>query len=335
MSNSANLGWATQLRAEDQLGYIDSSRVRTLIPRHLCLHSTFLSIAPIHFDSFRIEVCLLLVIPCIYQFNMHLIFSSALALAATASALPTIASRASTQPSKNFCGAPDASEVILGTPWIVYSMNYAYPSFTGSICTGYNGLSISSAGEQQIQWNSTWNLPKVKNADTVKGYSFVGLTQNLETRLSDIASIPTMYHWIRTNTTAYKGNVVYDFMTSETKGDSTSGNAQELMLWLRYEGGQLPIGYADGVVATITLYGKQWKLYQGKNEDTGITVSSLLVDQADQYIGNFSGDLRLWLEAMAKQGIFSDSTYVNVGNAGMEPFWVSRYSSSICESARP
>ena len=100
-------------------------------------------------------------------------------------------------------------------------------------------------------------------------------------------------------------------MTSDTKGDSTSSSAQELMIWLRYEGGQLPIGWVDGPVATIDgLFEKDgWKLYQGKNEDTGITVSSLLVD------------LRDWLVALSKQGVFSENTYVNVGNGGMEPFY--------------
>lgn len=110
-------------------------------------------------------------------------------------------------------------------------------------------------------------------------------------------------------------------MTSDTKGDSTSTSAQELMLWLRYEGGQLPIGYADGPVATIKLYGKTWTLYQGTNDDTGISVSSLLVDQDDQYWGWFEGDIKDWLLAMVDQGLFSTSTYVNVGNAGMEPFY--------------
>lgn len=119
------------------------------------------------------------------------------------------------------------------------------------------------------------------------------------------------------------GNVAFDFMTSDTKGDSTSSSAQELMIWLRYEGGQLPIGWVDGPVATIDgLFEKDgWKLYQGKNEDTGITVSSLLVDIGDQFRGEFQGDLRDWLVALSKQGIFSEDTYVNVGNGGMEPFY--------------
>lgn len=119
------------------------------------------------------------------------------------------------------------------------------------------------------------------------------------------------------------GNVVYDFMTSDTKGDSTSTEAQELMLWLAYEGGQVPIGWADGAVATIDgLFGKDgWQLYQGKNTDTGITVSSLLVADDNQFDGDFSGDIKDWLTAMSKQGIYSTGTYVNVGNAGMEPYW--------------
>jgi xyloglucan-specific endo-beta-1,4-glucanase len=166
---------------------------------------------------------------------------------------------------------------------------------------------------------SAWIL--TRGSDNIpKGYSFIGLTQNLETKLSAIKSIPATYDWTRTNTTAYKGNICFDFMTSDTKGDSTSTNSQELMLWLEYTGGQLPIGWTDGPKATISgLYGTSWNLYQGKNDDTGITVSSLLPDK--QFTGNFSGDIKEWLEALVKIGVFTDSTYVNVGNAGTEPFY--------------
>lgn len=153
-----------------------------------------------------------------------------------------------------------------------------------------------------------------------KGYAFVGLTQNLETTISGINSIPTTYNWTRTNSTAFKGNVCYDFMTSDTKGDSTSSNAQELMLWLQYEGGQLPIGWTDGAKATIdNLFGTSWKLYEGKNDDTGITVHTMMPDK--QFEGSFSGDLKEWLEALVQHGTFKESTYVNVGNAGTEYFY--------------
>ncbi|KXL48697.1 glycoside hydrolase family 12 protein [Acidomyces richmondensis BFW] len=239
-------------------------------------------------------------------------------------AMPTFTtiSRRSSTAAKNLCGTPDDYEIIKGTPWIVYNMMYNYQDMKGSCCTGFSGLVMGTDDKQKCRWNSTWNIEDIGSTSNIpKGYSFVGLTQNLENKLDDIASIPTTYHWVRRNDTAYKGNVCFDFMTSDTKGDSTSTAAQELMLWLRYEGGQLPIGYSSGPVATIELYNKNWTLYQGVNENTGITVSSLLVDEADQYYGFFHGDIKEWLMAMANQGIFRTSTYVNVGNAGMEPFY--------------
>ena len=87
------------------------------------------------------------------------------------------------------------------------------------------------------------------------------------------------------------------------------------MLWLEYEGGQLPIGWGSGPKATVyNLFGTSWKLYEDINTDTGITVSSLLPDK--QFTGSFVGDLKDWLEAMVALGKFTNSTYVNVGNAG-------------------
>jgi xyloglucan-specific endo-beta-1,4-glucanase len=132
---------------------------------------------------------------------------------------------------------------------------------------------------------------------------------------------------VTTLTHPLTGNVVYDFMTSDTKGDSTSSKAQELMLWLYWHGGQVPIGWAEGPTATINgLFGKDgWKLYQGLNRDTGIVVSSLLAPEDDMFGGaeggQFSGDIKDWLVALAKNGVFEETTFVNVGNAGNEPYW--------------
>jgi xyloglucan-specific endo-beta-1,4-glucanase len=247
--------------------------------------------------------------------------TTATAVVAAASSTANVSATAE-QATSTYCGSPNQYEILSNTPWIVYSMNYNYQSISGSCCTGYYSTS-GSGDNQSIHWSSIWDIDATVNADVVKGYSFIGLTQNLETTLDSISSIPSTYTWGISNTTAYKGNVVYDFMTSDTKGDSTSTSAQELMLWLQYVGGQVPIGYADGPMATIDgLFGKDgWKLYQGKNDDTGITVSSLLVPEDDIFDGTFEGDIKEWLLAMSNQGIFSTSTYVNVGNAGMEPYW--------------
>ena len=83
-------------------------------------------------------------------------------------------------------------------------MNYAYQEIDGSSCVTYESIS-GSGDSQRIKWSANWDIAQDDNADVVKGYEFVGLTQNLETRLSDIQSIPADWHWVRSNETAYKG----------------------------------------------------------------------------------------------------------------------------------
>ncbi|KAF5694915.1 endoglucanase [Fusarium denticulatum] len=230
------------------------------------------------------------------------------------------------EPTKKFCGKPNDSEVLFGTPWIVFSMNYNYQSIEGSSCVGYYDYE-GSGDNQTIHWSVLWDIDPNVGTNLVKGYNFIGLTQGLETRLSNIKSIPSKYEWTTSKTTDYKGNVVYDFMTSDTKGDSTTSKAQELMLWLNWQGGQVPIGWGEGPIATVDgLFGKDgWKLYQGVNADTVITVSSLLCPEDDQFGneegGSFEGDIKDWLVALSKEGVFKSDTYVNVGNAGMEPYY--------------
>ncbi|TGO61012.1 hypothetical protein BOTNAR_0136g00150 [Botryotinia narcissicola] len=243
----------------------------------------------------------------------------ALTSAAGVLARPHFSTRA-TQASTDLCGDYDYL-ILNNSPWIVYNMLYNANQIVGSQCTYYDSMITGSDGTAGVKWNSETDITYVESTNNVpKGYSFVGLTQNLETPLTGIASIPTTYTWIRSNTTAFKGNVCYDFMTNDVKGDSTSSSSQELMLWLQYQGGQLPIGWADGSVATIdNLFGTSWDLYQGVNEDTGITVSSML--PKTQFEGKFEGDLRDWFVALVGQGLFTEKTYVNVGNAGTEFFY--------------
>ncbi|KAF2689523.1 glycoside hydrolase family 12 protein, partial [Lentithecium fluviatile CBS 122367] len=221
------------------------------------------------------------------------------------------------QASTQLCSA-DQSIVFTDTPWIIYNMWYNKALTVGTQCTNYQDV-VTENSQQKIIWSSVTNIDLVSSTSNVpKGYSFVGLTKNLETRLSDIASIPASYDWTRTNTTTFKGNICFDFMTSDTKGDSTSSSAQEVMLWLEYTGGQLPIGWPTPKATVADLYGTSWKLYQGVNADTGITVSSLLPDK--QFDGTFEGDIKEWLNALVEVGVFAVDTYVNVGNAGTEPF---------------
>lgn len=91
------------------------------------------------------------------------------------------------------------------------------------------------------------------------------------------------------------------------------------MLWVRIWGGQVPIGYSRGPVATFDMFGASWKLYEGQNPASGVTVRSMLVDE--NYDGVFQGDLKEWLNAMVEKGYISDDEYVTVGNAGTEIFY--------------
>lgn len=87
------------------------------------------------------------------------------------------------------------------------------------------------------------------------------------------------------------------------------------MLWLEWEGGQLPIGWDAGPAATIgSLFGTSWKIYEGVNTGNGMTVHSVLPDT--QFSGNFQGDIKDWFEALVNLGRFSDTAFVNIGNAG-------------------
>lgn len=83
-------------------------------------------------------------------------------------------------------------------------MNYNYQSIEGSCCTGLYATS-GSGDAQRIHWSSIWDIDAAVNPNLVKGYSFIGLTQNLQTRLNAIASIPSTYTWTVSNSTAYKG----------------------------------------------------------------------------------------------------------------------------------
>ncbi|KAI4257350.1 MAG: hypothetical protein L6R42_005736 [Xanthoria sp. 1 TBL-2021] len=148
-----------------------------------------------------------------------------------------------------------------------------------------------------------------------KGYANVGLISNLENTVSSISSIPATYDWTRMSSSAFKGNICFDFILGNSKGDSTSTSAQELMLWLEWAGGQLPIGWDNGPKATISnLFGTSWKLYEDINTGNGMMVHSLLPDT--QFSGSFAGDLKDWFEELIKLRRFSEEAYVNIGNAG-------------------
>ncbi|KAI1323043.1 glycoside hydrolase family 12 protein [Xylariaceae sp. FL0255] len=219
------------------------------------------------------------------------------------------------------CG--DSDRLIMpGMPWTVSNSMYGSSEMVGTQCTNYKGLLSSSAddGVDFVQWTSVTDVEHVADTeDDCKGYSNIGIGVNLEYPLNQIKSIPAIYQWNRTITSDFRGANIFDFITAPTKGDGTSTATSEFMLFLEIWGGQVPIGWSSGPVATLDMYGTTWKLYQGVNPGSGVTVRSMLPDTP--FSGMFSGDLKVWLDAMVSQGYIEDSQYVNVGNSGTEIFY--------------
>lgn len=268
-----------------------------------------------------------------------------MALVASAAALPQPQS-ATTQPSTNLCGN-DQHIILDGTPWLVANSMYGAGSMVGTSCTYYDHIKAGAGGNSAVVWSSTTHIQNIESTNNIcKGYANVGIISNLGTTVSSISSIPATYDWSRTSSSPFKGNICFDFILSPTQGDGSSTAAQELMLWLEWEGGQLPIGWDAGPAATIdSLFGTSWKIYEGVNTGNGMTVVCVsreippyarslrdrLMENEDadsksneqhsmlpdtQFGGSFAGDLKGWFEALVRLGRFTDGFYVNIGNAG-------------------
>ncbi|KAF2653857.1 glycoside hydrolase family 12 protein [Lophiostoma macrostomum CBS 122681] len=223
----------------------------------------------------------------------------------------------------------DARASPTGAPWTYASDNYNYDAMTGAgdYCVGFYDASQDTSGTWSIHWSSIWNIDKAKclTPEITKGYSNLAVGKNLKKEVSAVQSMDTVWNWTATNTEDIKGCITFDFMMGPTAGDYTSSSVKELMLWLWWTGDDLPIGYAEGPVATISLFGKDgWKLYQGMNTQSNQLVSSLLAPEDEMYTGNFEGDLKDWFTALSDAGqyqVYPSTYYVNVGNMGTEAWY--------------
>lgn len=78
-------------------------------------------------------------------------------------------------------------------------------------------------------------------------------------RLSSVRSIPSTVKFSYTGSNMVS-NVAYDIFLNPTAGNS-GAQAYEVMIWLAAYGGAGPISADGNPVATTTLAGTQWKLY--------------------------------------------------------------------------
>jgi xyloglucan-specific endo-beta-1,4-glucanase len=155
-------------------------------------------------------------------------------------------------------------------------------------------------------------LPRLTNPSPghVKSYANV-VTKISQKALSSVKSLPSTWSWTYTGSSLI-ANVAYDLFTSST---ATGSAEYEIMIWLSALGGAGPISATGSPIATVTLAGTSWKLYNGKNGQ--MNVYSFV---ATSEVKNFKGDLIEFVTYLTgKQGMPKSQILQSVG-AGTEPF---------------
>ncbi|KAI0533509.1 family 12 glycosyl hydrolase [Xylaria digitata] len=214
---------------------------------------------------------------------------------ALATPTPTVDKRATT-----FCGQWDSVQT---GSYIVYNNLWGRDTGTGSQCTTVNGLSGNS-----VAWSTSWSWSGGNY--NVKSYANA-VVQTAAKKISAISTIPTTWAYSYTGSNMV-ANVAYDLFTSS----SASGSSEyEVMVWLAALGGAGPISSTGSPVATPTIAGVSWKLYDGWNGN--MHVFSFV---ASSQVTNFSGDLKAFLSYLTSNQGMSTSQYVTSIGAGTEPF---------------
>ncbi|KAM0135568.1 hypothetical protein ACHAO1_005117 [Botrytis cinerea] len=226
--------------------------------------------------------------------------------------------------STQICGQYDS--VATGA-YTVYQDLWGQDSATsGSQCSTVTSLSGST-----IVWSTSWSWAGASSS--VKSYANIALDSVAKTgvKVSSISAIPAVWKWGYTGSSIV-ADVSWDIFTASTAGGT---NEYEIMIWLAAIGGAGPISSTGSPIATATIAGYEFKLYSGPNGDT--TVYSFV---ASSEATNFDGDLMEFLNYLATNEGWSTSQYINVLEAGTEPFTgsnavfdVTAYSVSISQGS--
>ncbi|KAI8634278.1 family 12 glycosyl hydrolase [Xylariaceae sp. FL1651] len=224
-----------------------------------------------------------------------LLASVALAGLALGTPTPTIDKRATT-----FCGQWDSLQT---GSYIVYNNLWGESAGSGSQCTTVQGLSSS-----KLAWSTSWSW----SGGSYNVKSFANAVVSLTAKqLSAIKSIPTTWTYTYTGSNLV-ADVAYDMFTSS----SASGSSEyEIMVWLAALGGAGPISSSGSPIATPTIAGVSWKLYDGYNG--AMHVYSFV---ASSQVTNFSGDLKAFLTYLNTNRGMPTSQYLTSLGAGTEPF---------------
>ncbi|KAG8810284.1 hypothetical protein FRC17_002993, partial [Serendipita sp. 399] len=188
----------------------------------------------------------------------------------------------------------------------VYQNLWGASAGTGSQC-----ISLDSVSGSTFAWTTTWSWSG--GPYNVKSYDNIAYNIATGVKVSTISSIPTTWVWSQTGSNPIN-NVAYDLMTTAS-GNVNDAHTYEIMIWLGAFGGAGPISSSGSPVATPTIAGSSWRLFDGYNGS--MRVFSFV---ASSNIQSFTGDLKAFLTYLASNNGFDTNQYLTVLQAGTEPF---------------
>jgi hypothetical protein len=134
------------------------------------------------------------------------------------------------------------------TGWLI-TWSYA----NGQTITATNNVELTQSGASVTAYNETYNGTIAAGGSTTFGGSGTWSTTNAVPTLSCAASSSTY-------------DVAYDIWFNQTSTTTTQPNAEELMVWLNYNGAIYPIG--GSAVATATIDGVTYNIWEGSQTNT-------------------------------------------------------------------
>lgn len=189
------------------------------------------------------------------------------------------------------------------------------------------------------KWSVTWQYPRGPMTDPVHAFPNIKVEDVLPLKVSAIEKIDMDFEWTygkgKTaaplsknvsdlwDTAQLNANVAMDMFLDldEAKSKEAEKASHEIMVWFAAIGPSTqPIGFNDGVLATKTLDGVEFKLYNGTNTATKQKVLTWYVETPAE---EFNGDVRPLVEeiiAMKDEDFPTSAYYMGYLSWGTEAY---------------
>lgn len=184
----------------------------------------------------------------------------------------------------------------------------------GAIPGGSSCVSIgSSSGSDSVAWSNDFNWSGDKSA--IKSYANTQAKDKVPCKpLNQFKTMPSSWSWSMSSTPT--ADVAYDAFLNPTCNTPGDPHTYEVMIWLAQLGGLPPISDSSSPPTSgIQLSNSSWKLYSGKNQQTGTMVYSFV---ADAQVNDFRGDLMEFFGYLTKNKGVDAGLMVTSMQAGTE-----------------